>query len=157
VAAGGGGSPSPALRLSRAWAWILAVQVVAADAGVGAALGVNVARLREVDRELPALCTALGDAPTVLSEEVGVARACGRRVAAHPFIMASLAERGLWDPAPLEADIRSGRVPDALLPFDPRGPVGGAHAQRWPPALLRAFADAPSVEPAGAGFWVARW
>lgn len=159
--AGGGGkrsgASSPSPRVSRPWAWLLALQVAAADAGAGAALGMNVARLRDVERELPALCQALGQAPTVLSEEVGVARACGRRVAAHPFIMASLAERGLWDPTPLEADFRGGRVPAALLPFDPREPVTGAHAQRWPPAQLRAFADAPSVEPAGAGFWVARW
>jgi hypothetical protein len=146
------GAPYP----SRAWSWLLAIQVVAADAGVGAALGVNLARLREVERELPAICAALGDAPAVLAEDVGVARACGRRVVAHPFIMASLARQGRWDPAPLDAAVRSGRVP-ALLPFDPRGPVGGAHAERWPSALLRTFADAPALERAGAGFWVARW
>jgi len=164
----GGGAASP----SRAWRWILAVQLVAADVGTGAALGVNVARLREVERGLPAVCAALGgrasDAapspasvgaaePLVLSEEVGVARACGRRVAAHPFIMASLAEQGRWDPAPLDAAFRAGDVPVALLAFDPREPALGAHGERWPPSLLRSFAQAPVVERAGAGFWVARW
>lgn len=154
---------------SRAWAWLLALQAVAASLGVGVALGVNVTRLRDVAREMPALCASLEDgaspadrarprnAPMVLSEDVGVARACGRRVAAHPFISASLAEQGRWDPAPLEAAFRAGEIPAALLPFDPRGTPRGAHAQRWPPRLLRAFAAAPTVEPVGAGFWVARW
>jgi hypothetical protein len=169
----GGGAPSP----SRAWRWLLAVQLVTADLGAGAALGINVARLREVERALPALCAALGEAtsdrtatdatsarasvrsarPFVLAEEVGVARACGRRVAAHPFIMTSLASQGRWDPEPLDAAFRAGRVPVALLTFDPREPASGAHAERWPPALLGSFADAPSVEHAGAGLWVARW
>ncbi|MHB1193978.1 MAG: hypothetical protein ACYC6F_13130 [Longimicrobiales bacterium] len=163
----GGGAPSP----SRAWRWLLAVQVVAADVGAGAALGVDLTRLREVERSLPALCAALGgtasDGPTpasvgtsgprVLSEEVGVARACGRRVVVHPFIMASLARQGRWDPAPLDAAFRAGRVPVALLAFDPREPASGAHGERWPPSLLGSFAEAPSVEHAGAGLWVARW
>jgi hypothetical protein len=156
--AAGGGAPS------RTWAWLLALQVVAADVGAGAALAVNLVRLRAVERDMPAVCAALGGstapaptAPLVLAEDVGVARACGRRVAAHPFIMASLAQRGLWDPAPLDAAVRSGGIPVALLPFDPREPARGAHAERWPPALLRMFAQAPSVERVGAGSWVARW
>jgi hypothetical protein len=156
--ASGEGAPS------RAWTWLLALQVAGADVGAGAALGVNVARTRQVERDIPAVCAALEReaapnpaATLVLAEDVGVARACGRRVAAHPFIMASLERQGLWSAAPLDAAFRSGDVPVALLPFDPRLPVRGTQAQRWPPSLLRSFARAPSVERAGGRFWVARW
>lgn len=148
-----GAGPAP----SRAWAWLLAVQVAAADAGAGTALAVNAARLGALERELPATCAALGEASPILAEDVGVARACGRGVLAHPFILASLAERGLWDPAPLEAAVRRGDVPAALLPFDPRKRVGGVHAARWTPGMLGAFSEAPNVERAGTRFWVARW
>jgi hypothetical protein len=148
-----GGTAGP----SRLWGWLLAAQIVGADVGAGAALSANLARLREVDRELPALCARLGEARTILAEDVGIARACGRGVVLHPFIMTSLAAQGLWDPAPLEAAVLRGEIPVALLPFDPREPATGAHAERWPPALLRAFADARSVEAAGTGFWVVRW
>jgi hypothetical protein len=75
----------------------------------------------------------------------------------HPFIMASLAKRGRWDPAPLEASVRRGDVPVVLLPFDPREPARGAHGERWTPGLLDAFAQAPSVERLSPGHWVLRW
>ncbi len=141
----------------RLWGWLLAVQIVGADVGVGATLAVNAARLRAVDDELPSLCAALSDAPDVIAEDVGIARACGRRPVLHPFIMTSLAERGRWDPSPLEAAVRRGDVPVVLLLFDPREPARGAHGERWPPGLLEAFARAPSVERLPPGYWVLRW
>lgn len=146
-----------ALAGSQAWKWLLAAQIVGADVGVGTALAVNVARLREVEADLPALCATLGDAPAVLVEDVGLARACGRRVVLHPFVMASLAARGRWDPAPLDSALRRGDVPVALLPFDPREPTQGAHGDRWPPPLLAALAEAPRVERVPPGYWVLRW
>ena len=47
----------------------------------------------------------LGDGPVVLVEDVGLARACGRTALLHPFVMTSLAARGLWDPEPLATAI----------------------------------------------------
>jgi hypothetical protein len=75
----------------------------------------------------------------------------------HPFIVSSLASRGLWDLTSLEADIRNGAYSLALLPFDPRESVVGVHAERWHPALLAAFQAAPSVESVGSGRWLVRW
>ena len=139
------------------WRWLLALQVVGANVGVGAALATNLARLRDVEEDLPEPCALMEGQRDVLAEEAGLVRACGHASVIHPFILSSLASRGLWDPAPLEADLRNGAYPLVLLPFDPREPAGGVHAERWHPALLAAFRTAPSVEPVGAGRWLVRW
>ena len=143
---------------SRVWSWLLAVQIVGTDAGVGTALALNVAEMRAVERELPELCATLGDASAVLVEDVGLARACGRTALLHPFVMTSLAAKGLWDPEPLAAALRRGDVPAALLPFDPREAArGGRGGERWPPSVIAALAEAPVVERVPPGLWVSRW
>jgi len=145
-------------RLSRVWGWLLALQIAGGDAGVGAALTLNVAEMRAVERQLPELCATLGDGPFVLVEDVGLAWACGRTALLHPFVMTSLAARGLWDPEPFAAALRRGDVAAALLPFDPRAAAqGGRGGERWPPSVIAALADAPVVERVPPGLWVSRW
>ena len=139
------------------WRWLLVLQIVGANVGVGAALLTNLVRLREVQQALPGLCGLLEGQGDVLAEEAGLVRACGHESVMHPFILSSLASRGLWDPAPLQSDLRDGAYPLVLLPFDPREPVAGVHAERWHPDLLAAFRESPSVEAVGPGRWLVRW
>jgi hypothetical protein len=139
------------------WRWLLAVQVVGANVGVAAALATNLVRLREGQEDLPGVCALLEGQGDVLAEEAGLVRACGHASVIHPFILSSLASQGLWDLAPLESDLRDGVYPLALLPFDPREPAAGVHAERWHPALLAAFRTAPSVEAIGSERWLVRW
>lgn len=147
-----------ARRPGRAWAWLLTFQVVSADVGATLFLRARLHRLEETARALPTLCASFdaGQDP-VLAEEAGLARACGRQPLLHPFIMASLGGRGIWNGEPFREGVARGDAGPAILPFDPRGPVADAHSQRWTPALLHAFRHAPSVEPAPAGHWVVRW
>lgn len=141
----------------RLLAWALAVQILGADLGVGAAAGLNLDRLRRVDDQLEGLCHQLEAPGPVLAEEAGLARACGRTPALHPFIMTSLAEQGIWDPSVFEARVAAGDFGVALLPFDPRSPVRGAHRERWSEPVLAAFAQAPSSRHHASGWWVLSW
>jgi hypothetical protein len=141
----------------RVWGWLLAAQLVGADAGAGAALAANLTRLARERAELPALCARIRGEPVVVTEEAGVARACGRAALFHPFILTSLAEQGRWDPAPLERALAAGVYRVAVLPFDPRAEPAGAHAQRWTPGALAAFRAGRHVEPAPTGRWLVWW
>jgi hypothetical protein len=87
---------------ARAWTWLLAAQLVGANAGVGAALAVNLRRLDAFADGRPALCALVDSEPVLVTEEAGVVRACGRGALFHPFILTSLAEQGRWDAGPLE-------------------------------------------------------
>ena len=139
------------------WRWLLAAQVVGANVGVGAALATNIVRLRAVQEDLPGVCALLEGQEDVLAEEAGLVRACGHASVMHPFILSSLASQGLWDLSRFESDLRDGVYALALLPFDPREPAAGVHAERWHPALLAAFRTAPSVEAIASGRWLVRW
>ncbi len=142
---------------SRLWGALLAMQIIGADVGAGAALAVNISRIESTERELPALCARLRAEHQVLAEEAGVMRACDRPALIHPFIMASLAAQGKWDPAPFERALRAGDYEAVLLPFDPRERSVGAHAERWTQPELLAFRSARVVEAAPTGRWIARW
>ena len=142
---------------SRVWGWLLATQIVAANLGVAGALAANVTRLARTEAELPALCARLSGEPRMIAEEAGLARACGQPALVHPFITTSLATQGLWNPAPFERALSEGGYPVVVLPFDPRGQVTGAHAQRWTKGELAAFRKAPVVESLPTGRWAARW
>lgn len=148
------GGPSTGSRL---WAWLLAAQIVGADVGVGVALGVDLGRLEHVQAGLPDLCARLEGEGRVLAEEAGLVRACGHGAVIHPFIMTSLAEQGLWNPGAFEEAVARGAYPVAVLPFDPRKPVAGVHAERWTAGELAALRTARSVQAAPAGEWVLRW
>jgi hypothetical protein len=143
--------------VGRVLPWALAAQILGADLGVAAAAGTNILRLERVEDGLEALCTSFQGPDPVLAEEAGLARACGRTPALHPFIMTSLAGQGLWDAGAFEAKLAGGGFGVAVLPFDPRAPVGGAHRERWTDGALAAFARAPSSRRHPSGWWVLSW
>ena len=137
--------------------WLAAAQVVGANIGVGALVAVNLGRLAERSGELASVCAALPPEGPVLVEEAGLARACGRRPELHPFIMTSLARRGLWDASTFEEDVRAGSYSVVVVPFDPRDPVPQAQRDRWTQPVLAAFAQARTVETYPSGWRVLRW
>jgi hypothetical protein len=125
----------------RAWiAAALVAQLAASDAIAATKLLDQVNRLRRTERVLPELCAALPVAPPTPIESPGIARACGRTPALHPFIMTNLARRGLWDDHAFVRDIARGAFPVVVLPFDFSD--GTFHrAERWTPAMLLAVRD----------------
>ena len=145
-----------ATPLERSWSWVLALQVAGANVGAVAGAASTLAAKRDIASNLPAVCSQLGANGLVLTEEAGLARACGRRSVMHPFIMTSLAKRGLWDAAPFETALRSGAYSPVLLPFEPRAPAR-VQRDRWTAGALAAFRDAPSVTHGPGGLWVLQW
>lgn len=135
---------------------LLLAQLLAATVGTTLALGLNVRRKMDQGPTVAATCARVAGSST-LFEEAGLARACGMRAWLHPFIMASLARQGLWDPTPVERALAQGFWQAAVLPFDPRRPVPEPHRDRWTPGMLEAFRTAPVIEPLGAGRWLVRW
>ena len=53
--------------------------------------------------------------------------------------------------------LRAGAYQLVLLPFDPRDPAAGVHAERWTQHELATFRSARVVEAAPTGRWIARW
>lgn len=143
-------------RLQRPWTRLLAMQVVGVNIGVAVACAAAYGKRREVAENLTAICAQLPGSGVVLTEDAGLARACGRVPAIHPFITTSLASRGLWDAEPFEAALRSGVYSPVLLPFDPRSP-DGVHRERWTAGALAAFRMAPSSASTAGGLWILRW
>lgn len=136
---------------------VLVVQVVGADIAAGTLLTLNARTVADRTSHLTVVCGEDLPPGPMLVEEAGLARACGRRPLLHPFIMASLAARGLWSPTELEKSVADGDYPVAVIGFDPREPVTGAQADRWTPGMVEAFRSARSVERLGAGWWLLRW
>jgi hypothetical protein len=121
---------------------ILLFQIIAADIGVAGVLFYNLRNLRETVSVLPNLCAELPPPPTlIVTEEPGFARACGHEPALHPFIMANLATRGLWNETPFIEQLSSHQYPVLILPFDPQEKVSGVHAERWTPRMIKAMAE----------------
>lgn len=130
------------IRPKRLISILLLVQIIAANLGVAAALVYVAQDLEATRRALPHICEALPDTPTLVpTESPGVVRACNRKPAHHPFIMASLAKQGLWDQTPFLEGISSGSFPVILLPFDPAQRLGYLHSERWTPQMIKAIAD----------------
>jgi hypothetical protein len=117
----------------------IVAQLVGADLYVGLRLAYHVRRARAEAEAAAAFCPSLPTGRPVPVEEVAMARACGRVPALHPFILADLARRGLWDQRPFVADLERGAYPVAILPFDPGG--DDVHDTRWSPAMVAAFAS----------------
>jgi hypothetical protein len=115
------------------------------------------AKQSQVVLALVALGWAWSRRREVLAEEPGLVRACGHEAVIDPFLTASLARRGVWDPGPFERSIGTPPLDLAVLPFDPRLAVGGAHAQRWTPGALAAFRRERRVAHPIPGEWIARW
>lgn len=101
------------------------------------------------------LCALAPQAPLLTpTEHAGAARACGARTALHPFIIANLTERGLWDERIFVEDLISGRYPALILPFNPSVRVTGAHRERWSPSVLAAMREAYHPLQVERGWWL---
>ncbi len=150
------GPPLFSAHRSRLWSYIIAAQIVAADVGAVSAAAYSLLATRRVSEILSVACDQFPASGPVLTEAAGLARACHRASAIHPFIMTSLAARGLWNAEPFEAAVRSGTYGSAILPFDPRA-LTRVTRERWTPGLLIAFREASFTQPIGDNLWVARW
>ncbi len=139
------------------WAprWLRTTQVIGATLLVAVAVGANLGRLEARRTLLPRVCAALPATGPVLVEEAGVAAACGRRAALHPFIMTSLARRGLWDSSEVETAVARGDFGVAVLANDPAAESAAAR-DRWTAPLRRAFIGG-EVTALGADWWIVRW
>ena len=142
--------------LRRSWSWLLGLQVAGANLGAAGAAAFTLVAKRTAAAELPDICSRFPSGGPVLTEEAGLARACGRNTLMHPFIMTSLATRGLWETASIEAAVRAGAYSPIILPFDPRAP-GRIERERWTAGMLAAFRSAPQISSVPGGLWEARW
>ena len=156
----GGGQASlepPKPRRHRLLPWILAFQVIAADIAVGTVAWINLSRVSAITGDLASICSEFPRSGPVLAEEASIARACGRTPLIHPFIMTSLSQRGLWDASDFETAVASGKIGTAVIGFDPRKPVTGAHADRWTLPVLYALRLAPEHTAYHSGVWAVSW
>ncbi len=161
VAAGEGPAPpvSTGRRGSRFypawWRRLVVVQFVGAALVVDGVLAWNLATTMRTAGALPVLCPHVAPAPDLtVSGSPGLVRACGGRPALHPFIMASLARQGLWDPSQLEGVMAAGALGEVLLPFDPGGALTGAEGDRWTEPFLALFRDRYRTVARAGGWWV---
>lgn len=130
----------------------LVAQILGASMGAAAFLFSNVVALSETRASLPALCGAIPpDQEIVPIENPGLARACGRRSAIHPFIISNLATRGLWDENPFVEDLATGVYPVVVLRFDPAD-MSPDNTDRWTPAMLDAIAANYTIVESHAGW-----
>jgi hypothetical protein len=121
---------------------LIILQLIGADLRVVVGIFQDALYLKTLEALLPKACASLtGVNQPVPIEEPGVARACGHRPALHPFIMANLSKRGLWDESPFLQQLSNGTYPIAILPFDPQKGATGVHAERWTPGMIEAFAN----------------
>ena len=126
------------LRLSR----LLAVQMAGASLVVMAILGYDLHHLHRTAALLPSFCGEIPAGPAyTVSGSPGLVRACGGKPALHPFITASLARQGLWDPTPFEEALAIHEFGPILLSFDPKDEVRGVNRERWTEETLRIFRE----------------
>ena len=147
----------PKTRCRRLLPWILAVQVVGADMGVATVAWINLSRVSDLSGELTSICSEFPGSGPALVEEAGIARACGHPALLHPFIMTSLSRRGLWNATDFETALSAGEFGTALIDFDPKQPVTGAHLDRWTGPVLNAFRAAPTQTAYPGGVWAVSW
>ena len=147
----------PKTRRHRLLPWILAFQVIGADIAVGTVAWINLSRISDITEDLASICSEFPRSGPVLTEEASIAQACGHSALIHPFIMTSLSQRGLWDASDFETAVASGEISTAVIGFDPRQPVTGAHLDRWTLPVLRAFRLAPKQTAYPGGVWAVSW
>ena len=147
----------PKTRRHRLLPWILAFQVIGADIAVGTVAWINLSRVSDITEDLSSICSEFPRPGSVLTEEASIAQACGHSALIHPFIMTSLSRRGLWDASDFETAVASGEIGTAVISFDPRQPVTGAHLDRWTLRVLRAFRVAPNQTAYPGGVWAVSW
>ena len=147
----------PKTRRHRLLPWILAFQVIGADIAVGTVAWINLSRVSDITEDLASICSEFPRSGPVLTEEASIAQACGHSALIHPFIMTSLSQRGLWDASDFETAVASGEISTAVIGFDPRQPVTGAHLDRWTLPVLSAFRLAPKQTAYPGGVWAVSW
>ncbi len=76
------------------------------------------------------------DAPILADEFMGMLTLHGKPLYIQPFEVTQLADAGLWDQAPLLADIRARAFPAILIHHFPGYPV---YQERWTPEMLDAI------------------
>lgn len=164
--------PGPILRR------LLALQVLVGSGVVGGILGYNLMVARNTAGALPAICEALARADSIrehpgpaakggwrtgepeaqegylVSGSPGLARACGRKPALHPFITASLARQGLWNPASFENTLAEGGFGRILLSFQPGGAMRVVDRERWTRETLSILRERYEVVGSWAGWHV---
>ena len=152
LAESGAGGAANETRWRRFVPLALVAQLAIADVATAGRLVEHWRETRSWSVSLPLLCPAMPMSPVLtVAEYPGLVRACGGRPAVHPFIMASLASRKLWDETIFVSDLARGSYAAVVLPFDPADGASGAHAERWTPAMISAMATAYR------GVWVDHW
>ena len=141
-----------AARATRRWLLPVAcaAQLLLADTFAVVRLVDEGTSFAESLRALPTMCAAIhalkGREPPgapgrvrpemVVTEEAGFVRVCGVQPVHHSFIMANLAQRGLWDQRPFVEALRRRVYPAVVVPFDIGKPID---TERWTPPMLRAI------------------
>ena len=96
---------------------------------------------------------ARGEPGAVMAEPLDAPLFAGRRpLLPDPFIMSVLYERGVWDPSPLVAEIRAGRVGLVMLgyPIDDADRVAEGFPS-WPRPIVQAIRETMTLEGRVAG------
>jgi len=118
------------------FSFLLLFQTLAADLGVAALLFHHVKDLKESEKNLPQICSNLGDAKIIPSGDPGLIRACGKLPALQPFIMTNLSHKNLWDQSAFLTQLSDGNYPFILLPFDLEKEIEGVNAERWTEKMI---------------------
>ena len=133
----------------------IATLMLMLNAGTASFLVYNWQSARNTELAFEKLCALAPKAPALTpTENPGAARACGARPALHPFIIANLTARGLWDELAFVEDVTAGRYPALLLPFNPGGVVDRVQHERWSPAVLRAMRETYHPLQTDRGWWL---
>lgn len=125
------------------------------NAGVAGLLSYNWQSARSTQLAFQNLCAFAARAPLLTpTENPGAARACGARSALHPFIIANLTARGMWDERAFVNDLMNGRYAAIIVPFNPGLRIGAVQRERWSPAVLNAMREAYHPLQMDRGWWL---
>lgn len=115
---------------------LLLFQIFAADIGIGTILFHHIKVLKESEKDLPKICSSLGEAEPIPSGDPGLIRACGKTPALQPFIMTNLSRKKLWDQTLFLNQFSNGDYPLILLPFDLEKGIKGVNSERWTDEMI---------------------
>ena len=118
---------------------LLLLQIFLADMGVAAILFHHLRKLERTEKQLPQICSSLGEAEVIPSGDPGLIRACRKIPALHPFIITNLANKKLWDQTPFLKEVSQGKYPSILLSFDLEKEIQGVHRERWTKEMIQAM------------------
>jgi hypothetical protein len=116
------------------------IQIFLADMLTVTLLTMKTRTWMEQSQVLSSLCEALPQEGMLIpSENPGIIRYCGDVPALHPFIMANLAKRGLWNEQNFIDKVQSGEYSIILLPFSIHEGPKGYQRERWTPQTLKSI------------------